>query len=139
MARRFVEAWNAGVVGRLLATRFGLSLPACWAVVRELRKRGELMSRRRHVRLGVLLGLLVTLTGPAWGHPGRLDATGCHTVRKPGGFTYKSGKVAPEGQVHCHRALVGKPIVLDGLEVLGERGDEARDEDDEEPRRREAR
>ena len=94
------------------------------------------MTRRA---FAVALLVLFALTGPAASHPGRLDQAGCHTVRKPGGFTYKSGKVAPQGEFHCHRALIGKPAVLDGLEVLGERGDEARDEDDEEPRRREAR
>lgn len=50
-------------------------------------------------------------------------------MRKSGGFTYKSGRLAPEGQYHCHRGLVGKPIILDGLEVLGERGDQDREED----------
>lgn len=94
--------------------------------------------------LGVFAALvavlvLIALTGPAAGHPGRLDAQGCHTVRKPGGFTYKSGKVAPQGEYHCHRALVGKPMVLDGLEVLGERGDEQRDEEDQELSRPEVR
>ena len=91
------------------------------------------MTRRA---FAVALLVLFALTGPAASHPGRLDAQGCHTVRKPGGFTYKSGKVAPEGQYHCHRALVGKPIVLDGLEVLGERGDDLQDEDREQPERR---
>ena len=75
--------------------------------------------------------VLVALTGPAASHPGRLDQTGCHTVRKSGGFTYKSGKVAPQGELHCHRALVGKPPVLDGLEVLGERGDDQQYEEQE--------
>ena len=91
------------------------------------------------IALRLVLLLLLLIPWPSWAHPGRLDQTGCHTVRKPGGFTYKSGKVAPEGQYHCHRALVGKPIVLDGLEGVGERGDEAQEEDRAEPRRPEAR
>ena len=96
---------------------------------------------RRALAAAVALLLLLALADPGSSHPGRLDAAGCHTVRKPGGFVYKSGKVAPEGQYHCHRALVGKPIVLDGLEVLGERGDERQEEDtrDDQRRRPEAR
>ena len=49
--------------------------------------------------------VLIALTGPAASHPGRLDQTGCHTVRKPGGFTYKSGKVAPEGCYESSQSL----------------------------------
>lgn len=89
-------------------------------------------------RLLAALVLAAALTGPAAGHPGRLDAEGCHTVRKPGGFVYKSGVVAPEGDYHCHRALAGKPMILDGREVLGEPGDQDRDEDDDRAPRRPA-
>lgn len=54
------------------------------------------------------------------GHPGRLDKTGCHHVHKT--FVYKSGKVAPRGEYHCHRLLGGErlvpAIILDGREIL---------------------
>lgn len=77
--------------------------------------------------------LLVVSPVLAWGHPGRLDKTGCHHVRKD--FRYKSGQVAPRGEVHCHRLLTGAPlapaIILDGREVLmDDRKDVERDEPD---------
>jgi len=89
---------------------------------------------------GLLAAILVlALAGPVGAHPGRLDADGCHTVRKPGGYTYKSGKIAPQGEYHCHRLLQGRPPKLDGSEVLGERGDHERDEEVGNPRGPEAR
>lgn len=135
MTRRFVEAWNAGVPRGLLAARFGLSPPGCAALAQRLRARGEPLRIRGSAHFVAVLLLALALPALAWGHPGRLDVQGCHTVRKPGGFVYKSGKVAPQGEVHCHRALVGQPIVLDGREVLGDRGDEAREEDTRDERR----
>ena len=96
-------------------------------------------ARKSIIVLGLFPLFFFSLPVASWTHPGRVDHAGCHTVRKPGGFTYKSGRVAPQGQYHCHRALVGQPIVLDGLEVLGERGDDKQEEDREEPRRPEAR
>ena len=81
-------------------------------------------------RLALTLLASVLLSGsPAASHPGRLNAEGCHTVRKD--FTYTSGKVMRKGEYHCHRGLVGKPIILDGHEVLAERGDEHRDDESE--------
>ena len=87
---------------------------------------------RRVLGLTLLASLL--LAGSLAAHPGRLDQTGCHTVRKD--FTYKSGKVVRRGEVHCHRLLTGerlKPaIILDGREVLMDsRRDIERDEDDD--------
>lgn len=73
---------------------------------------------------------------PRLAHPGRLGKDGCHTVRKR--FCYQNGRCVEPGEYHCHRALIGKPIVLDGLEVLGERGDDQQDEE-QERREREAR
>ena len=79
-----------------------------------------------------LIGMLVAAMG-FWpsvvgSHPGRLDKTGCHHVRKD--FTYKSGKVVRKGDYHCHRLLIGKPAVLDGSEVLGDKGDDQKDQDE---------
>ena len=79
-----------------------------------------------------LVGALVAALG-FWpsvvgSHPGRLDKTGCHHVRKD--FIYKSGKVVRKGDYHCHRLLIGKPAVLDGSEVLGDKGDDQKDQDE---------
>ena len=87
---------------------------------------------RRVLGLALLGGLLIV--GALEAHPGRLDATGCHTVRKD--FVYKSGKVVRRGEVHCHRLLTGErlrpAIILDGREVLMDsRRDIERDEDTE--------
>mgnify|MGYP001570173108 CR=1 FL=1 len=71
--------------------------------------------------------LLVFLPLSVLAHPGRLNEDGCHHVRKD--FTYKSGKVVRKGEYHCHRLLVGKPAVLDGSEVLGDKGDDQREDD----------
>ena len=86
----------------------------------------------RRVGLLALLGSLL-VAGPVAAHPGRLDATGCHLVRKD--FRYTSGKVVYRGEYHCHRLLTGAPlqpaIILDGREVLMDsRRDIERDEDD---------
>ena len=80
-------------------------------------------------RTAVVLLLFVSLLAPglAPAHPGRLNKDGCHHVRKD--FTYKSSKVVRKGDYHCHRLLVGKPAILDGSEVLGDRGDDQKDED----------
>ena len=80
--------------------------------------------------LGLIILVAVTLS-PITGetHPGRLNQDGCHHVRKD--FIYKSGKVVRKGEYHCHRLLVGKPAVLDGSEVLAERGDDQKDEEEE--------
>ena len=63
----------------------------------------------------VALVLLLWAVGAA-AHPGRLDKDGCHHVRKA--FVYRSGKVAPKGEYHCHRLAQGQPARLDGREVL---------------------
>lgn len=81
-----------------------------------------------------LLGLIImaaVMLSPMAGdaHPGRLNQDGCHNVRKD--FTYKSGKVVRKGDYHCHRLLVGKPAVLDGKEVLADRGDDQKDDEEE--------
>lgn len=75
----------------------------------------------------VLLVLLWPGLGQA--HPGRLNAEGCHHVRKD--FVYKSGKVAPKGQYHCHRAAIGQPMKLDGLEVLMDDPRDVQDDKDD--------
>ena len=87
--------------------------------------------------LAVTLGFILTMlvVEPASPHPGRLDKTGCHMVRKD--FRYKSGKVVYRGEYHCHRLLSGErlvpAIVLDGREILMDsRQDVERDEDQEE-------
>ena len=81
-------------------------------------------------RLALTLLASVLLSGsPAASHPGRLNAEGCHTVRKD--FTYTSGKVMRKGEYHCHRLLVGKPAILDGSEILAERGDHEKDDEEE--------
>ena len=88
--------------------------------------------------IGALLVAMGFWPSVVGSHPGRLDRTGCHHVRKD--FVYKSGKVAPRGQYHCHRLLSGErlipAIILDGREVLM---DDRRDleRDDEEERHRE--
>ena len=77
-----------------------------------------------------LLALALALAGlpaAASAHPGRLDAEGCHRVHRD--FTYKSGKIAKRGEQHCHRAAVGWGLVLDGREVLSERGAHGADAD----------
>ena len=67
----------------------------------------------------VLAALMLLLcSGGAAAHPGRLDAEGCHHVRKD--FRYASGRIAKAGEFHCHRLVTGKPMVLDGREVLME-------------------
>ena len=72
----------------------------------------------RLVTLGLLL--VAAQTTVAWGHPGRLDATGCHTVHSR--FVYKhSGKVAEVGEYHCHRKM--GEMRFDGLEVLQDASD----------------
>ena len=78
----------------------------------------------------------VIIAAPAisFAHPGRLDTNGCHHVRKD--FRYRSGKVAPRGEYHCHRLLTGErlspAIILDGREVLMDsRQDVEREEDTE--------
>ena len=83
-----------------------------------------------------LVGALVAALG-FWpsvvgSHPGRLDKTGCHHVRKD--FVYTSGKVVRRGEYHCHRLLSGErlvpAIILDGREVLmDDRKDVEQDED----------
>lgn len=86
----------------------------------------------REVKILLCLILMATVMGsPSAGiaHPGRLNQDGCHTVRKD--FIYKSGKVVRKGEYHCHRLLIGKPAVLDGSEVLADRGDEQKDEEAE--------
>ena len=86
------------------------------------------------VKTLIVAALLGLLPFTASAHPGRLDKTGCHTVRKD--FVYKSGKVAPRGQYHCHRLLTGErlvpAIILDGREVLmDDRRDVERDDPDQ--------
>ena len=76
---------------------------------------------------GLLLCAFIVPSVPAMAHPGRLNEDGCHFVRRD--FVYKSGKVMRKGEYHCHRGLVGKPIILDGHEVLAERGDEHRNDE----------
>ena len=68
--------------------------------------------------MAILLALLLMLlvVPPIGAHPGRLDAEGCHRVRKD--FVYQSGRVAKKGDSHCHRAAIGRPFMLDGREVL---------------------
>ena len=78
------------------------------------------------MKIPVLLVVLVLLPVAGNAHPGRLDKDGCHHVRKT--FTYKSGKVLLAGDYHCHRGLIGKPIILDGREVLAEKGDDEKEE-----------
>ena len=74
LARRFLEAWNAGVPRALLAARFEVSLPACSMIARALRARGEAVHLRPwRPRVLPVLALIALLSGPAWGHPGRLD------------------------------------------------------------------
>ena len=79
--------------------------------------------------LMVLLLLVIPVGVNA--HPGRLDKDGCHHVRKD--FIYKSGKVAPKGEYHCHRLLGGHGgTILDGREVLmDDRRDIERDQEEE--------
>ena len=81
-------------------------------------------------RTAVVLLLFVSLLAPglAPAHPGRLNKDGCHHVRKD--FTYKSGKLIRRGEYHCHRLLVGKPAILDGSEILADRGDNEKDEEE---------
>ena len=81
-------------------------------------------------RTAVVLLLFVSLVVPglAPAHPGRLNKDGCHHVRKD--FTYQSGKVVRKGEYHCHRLLVGKPAILDGSEILADRGDNEKDEEE---------
>lgn len=82
---------------------------------------------RRQLILAILLVFLPAGSGVA--HPGRLDKDGCHHVRKD--FTYKSGKIVRKGDYHCHRLLIGKPAILDGREILAERGDNEKDDEEE--------
>jgi hypothetical protein len=79
----------------------------------------------------VLAGVLLA-AGAATGHahPGRLDARGCHQVRRD--WTGPSGTGARRGEHHCHRPL-GRGFRLDGREVLRDApgegsGREARDD-----------
>ena len=83
------------------------------------------------MRCRALAFLLMLLVAPPVGaHPGRLDAEGCHHVRKD--FVYQSGTVAKKGDFHCHRTVIGRPFRLDGTEVLMEdRRDTERDDDTE--------
>ena len=81
----------------------------------------------------LLIALIILIPTAGWAHPGRLDKTGCHHVRKD--FVYKSGKVAKRGERHCHRLLTGEKlpwaIILDGTEVLmDDRKDVERDEEE---------
>ena len=66
----------------------------------------------------------IRIRGPLWSsasaHPGRTDRDGCHEVRTE--FVYRSGKVAPVGEKHCHRTL-DCGLSLDGLETLQDRDD----------------
>ena len=78
-------------------------------------------------RLLALALALAWLPAAASAHPGRLAAEGCHRVHRD--FTYKSGKIAKRGEQHCHRAAVGWGLVLDGREVLSERGAHGADAD----------
>lgn len=75
---------------------------------------------------GILLVVVLLVATPTWSHPGRLDTDGCHHVRKD--FVYASGKIVRKGDYHCHRLLIGKDAKLDGREVLGERGDQHKDD-----------
>lgn len=70
--------------------------------------------------LAALLLALLVAVGLAEAHPGRLDREGCHEVRTE--FVYRSGKVAPAGERHCHRTLT-QGMKLDGSEVLQDRAD----------------
>ena len=83
----------------------------------------------------MLIALLAVCFLPATvgSHPGRLDKSGCHHVRKD--FVYTSGKVVRRGEYHCHRLLSGErlvpAIILDGREVLMDsRKEIERDHDD---------
>ena len=103
--------------------------PRCVCVwCRSKRKAGRVLTA------ALMMLCLWPMGGEA--HPGRLDKTGCHHVRKD--FRYTSGKVAPRGQYHCHRLLSGERLVpamiLDGREVLMDsRQDVEREEEDEHP------
>ena len=70
--------------------------------------------------IGAVLVAICGWSSLAWSHPGRLDQSGCHRIHKE--FIYKSGKVAPRGEYHCHRLLSGErlvpAIILDGREIL---------------------
>jgi len=74
----------------------------------------KFMVRCAAAALGLLL-LLVPAVAP--GHPGRLNAEGCHEVHTR--YVYKSGTVVEPGDSHCHRKL-GQGFKLDGREVLQE-------------------
>ena len=50
----------------------------------------------RGMTLAFALALLSAGLSNAWGHPGGLDAQGCHTNRKTGDY-------------HCHRAAAAAP------------------------------
>lgn len=58
--------------------------------------------------------LLLGFALPAWAHPGRLDAEGCHHVHTR--FVAKDGTVFEPGTEHCHRKL--GQMKLDGRERL---------------------
>jgi hypothetical protein len=75
-------------------------------------ERGELI-----VAPLLTLALLCALGGGtlALAHPGRLDATGCHIVRRD--FRYADGRVLPKGERHCHRPLDAMKL---GEERFGE-------------------
>lgn len=77
----------------------------------------------------VTLTMAILAVLPAIGdaHPGRLNKEGCHHVRKD--FIYKSGKIMKKGEYHCHRLLRGLPAILDGSEVLADRGDDQQDDE----------
>ena len=76
-----------------------------------------------------LVVLLLLLAAPAGAHPGRLDQTGCHTVRHD--YRYKSsGEVLPAGSRHCHRRL-DQGMKADGSERLRDEGEERQPEPDE--------
>ena len=55
-------------------------------------------------RLGAILlaGGCLGMASPAIAHPGRLDATGCHTARRD--YKYADGRELKAGERHCHGA-----------------------------------
>lgn len=74
---------------------------------------GDLVSARQ--------ALILLLPAGALGHPGALNAEGCHVVRQP--FQYADGRIVRQGEYHCHRPL--DTLRLEGREALKEPEEDA--------------
>ena len=110
------------------ASRFRLAASRIEGRLVNLRAARARAGTARTPRAALLLvwvaGVLLAFGAPAaLGHPGRLDAKGCHMVRDPVGYTYQSGRILAPGSRHCHRQLSGDPAKaprLDGSHQLAD-------------------